>query len=63
MWSEYGEMPSPKIDSHDSFLHLYVECKESLRGFASSLLPTLVDAREVMQEKYSPKVSQLLKTL
>ena len=42
-------MPSPKIDSHDSFLHLYVECEESLRGFVRSLLPTLEDAREVMQ--------------
>ena len=42
-------MPSPKIDSHDSFLRLYVECEESLRGFVRSLLPTLEDAREVMQ--------------
>ena len=50
MWSVYGEMPGPKIDSHDSFLHLYVECEESLRGFVRSLLPTLEDAREVMQE-------------
>ena len=43
-------MPSPNIDSHDSFLHLYVECEESLRGFVRSLLPTLEDEREVMQE-------------
>ena len=50
MWSVYGEMPSPKINSHDSFLHLYVKCEESLRGFVRSLLPTLEDAREVMQE-------------
>jgi len=50
MWSVYGEMPGPKIDSHDSFLRLYVECEESLRGFVRSLLPTLEDAREVMQE-------------
>ncbi len=42
-------MPSPKSDSHDSFLRLYVECEESLRGYVRSLLPTLEDAREVMQ--------------
>ena len=42
-------MPNPEIDSHDSFLHQYVECEESLRGFVRSLLPTLEDAREVIQ--------------
>jgi len=42
-------MLGPEINSHDSFLHLYVECEESLRGFVRSLLPTLEDAREVMQ--------------
>lgn len=42
-------MPNFKSNSHDSFLRLYVECEESLRGFVRSLLPTLEDAREVMQ--------------
>lgn len=42
-------MPSSETDSHDSFLRLYVECEESLRGYVRSLLPTLEDAREVMQ--------------
>lgn len=37
-------------DKHDLFLHLYVENEESLRGFVRSLVPTLEDAREVMQE-------------
>ena len=49
MWSVYDEMPRPKDNSHDSFIRLYVECEESLRGFVRSLLPTLEDAREVMQ--------------
>lgn len=35
---------------HDQFLRLYVENEESLRGFVRSLVPTLDDAREVMQE-------------
>lgn len=42
-------MPNFKSNSHDSFLRLYVECEESLRGYVRSLLPTLEDAREVMQ--------------
>lgn len=42
-------MPTSQIDSHDSFLRLYVDCEESLRGFVRSLLPTIEDAREVMQ--------------
>lgn len=37
-------------DQHDQFLRLYVENEEALRGFVRSLVPTLEDAREVMQE-------------
>lgn len=37
-------------DNHDQFLRLFVENEESLRGFVRSLVPTLEDAREVMQE-------------
>ncbi|MGB0580111.1 MAG: sigma-70 family RNA polymerase sigma factor [Limisphaerales bacterium] len=40
-------------DHHDQFLRLYVEHEESLRGFVRSLVPTLEDAREVMQETAS----------
>ena len=36
-------------DRHDRFLQLYVETESSLRGFVRSLLPTLEDAKEVMQ--------------
>lgn len=36
--------------AHDRFLRLYVREEESLRGFVRSLVPTLDDAREVMQE-------------
>jgi RNA polymerase sigma-70 factor (ECF subfamily) len=35
---------------HDLFLRLYVEHEESLRGFVRSLVPTLEDSREVMQD-------------
>ncbi|MGB0153214.1 MAG: sigma-70 family RNA polymerase sigma factor [Verrucomicrobiales bacterium] len=35
---------------HDQFLRLYVDNEEALRGFVRSLVPTLDDAREVMQE-------------
>lgn len=37
-------------DNHDQFLRLFVENEEALRGFVRSLVPTLEDAREVMQE-------------
>jgi len=37
-------------DKHDQFLRLYVDNEEALRGFVRSLVPTLEDAREVMQE-------------
>jgi RNA polymerase sigma-70 factor (ECF subfamily) len=35
---------------HDLFLRLYVEHEESLRGFVRSLVPSLEDSREVMQD-------------
>jgi RNA polymerase sigma-70 factor (ECF subfamily) len=37
-------------ERQDDFLRLYVEHEEALRGFVRSLVPTLEDAREVMQE-------------
>ena len=37
-------------DKNDQFLRLFVENEEALRGFVRSLVPTLEDAREVMQE-------------
>jgi len=37
-------------ERQDLFLRLYVEHEEALRGFVRSLVPTLEDAREVMQE-------------
>ena len=37
-------------DTHDQFLRLYVENEEALRGFVRSLVPTMDQAREVMQE-------------
>jgi len=37
-------------DKHGRFLGLYVEHEQALRGFVRSLVPTLEDAREVMQE-------------
>ena len=46
-------MDSLDRDNHDQFLRLYVEHEESLRGFVRSLVPTLEDAREVMQETAS----------
>ena len=42
-------MHQPDHDHQDQFIRLYVECEESLRGYVRSLLPTLEDAREVMQ--------------
>ena len=44
------DMTSDDHDKHDHFLRLYVENEEALRGFVRSLVPTLEDAREVMQE-------------
>ena len=46
-------MDSLDRDSHDQFLRLFVENEEALRGFVRSLVPTLEDAREVMQETAS----------
>lgn len=43
-------MTPAELARHDQFLRLYVEHEEALRGFARSLVPTLEDAREVMQE-------------
>lgn len=43
-------MISSDRNRHDQFLRLYVEHEEALRGFVRSLVPTLEDAREVMQE-------------
>lgn len=43
-------MPDSDPSRHDSFLRLYVQNEEALRGFVRSLVPTLDDAREVMQE-------------
>ena len=37
-------------DHHDRFLRLFMANEEALRGFVRSLVPTLEDAREVMQE-------------
>ena len=42
-------MQKSERDKQDEFLRLYVEHEESLRGFARSLVMTLEDAREVMQ--------------
>ena len=43
-------MTSRETDKHERFLALYVEHEEALRGYVRSLVPTLEDAREVMQE-------------
>jgi len=43
-------MTAAENDRHDRFLRLYVEQEEALRGFVRSLVPTLEDAREVMQQ-------------
>ncbi len=43
-------MTPAELARHDQFLRLYVEHEEALRGFTRSLVPTLEDAREVMQE-------------
>lgn len=43
-------MTPSENEKQDRFLRLYVEHEEALRGFVRSLVPTLEDAREVMQE-------------
>ena len=43
-------MSPAENQKHERFLKLYVEHEEALRGFVRSLVPTLEDAREVMQE-------------
>ena len=42
--------PSFHFQHHADFLRLYVEHEPSLRGFVRSLVPTLEDANDVMQE-------------
>lgn len=42
-------MTPSEYDRHDEFMHLYLPCEEALRGFVRSLVPTMEDAREVMQ--------------
>lgn len=46
----FTSMQDPDGNKHDQFLRLYVENEESLRGFVRSLVMTLEDSREVMQE-------------
>lgn len=43
-------MTNSEKQRHDLFLRLYVEHEESLCGFVRSLVPTLEDSREVMQD-------------
>ncbi|HCN75901.1 MAG TPA: RNA polymerase subunit sigma-70 [Verrucomicrobiales bacterium] len=43
-------MPDPNFQQHANFLRLYVEHEPSIRGFVRSLVQTLVDADDVMQE-------------
>jgi len=43
-------MPESTSQANADFLPLYVEHEPSLRGFVRSLVPTLVDADDVMQE-------------
>lgn len=43
-------MSEPSFQHHADFLRLYVEHEPSLRGFVRSLVPTLEDANDVMQE-------------
>ena len=43
-------MTQTERERQDLFLRLYVEHEEGLRSFVRSLVPTLEDSREVMQE-------------
>lgn len=43
-------MPAPDHQQNADFLRHYVEHEPSLRGFVRSLVPTLTDADDVMQE-------------
>jgi RNA polymerase sigma-70 factor, ECF subfamily len=43
-------MPPSDPQQHQTFLPLYVEHEPSLRGFVRSLVPTLDDVQDVMQE-------------
>lgn len=42
-------MKQTDLDNHKQFFRLYVDNGESLRGFIRSLVPSLEDAKEVMQ--------------
>ena len=42
-------MTPSEYDRHDEFMHLNLPCEEAMRGFVRSLVPTMEDAREVMQ--------------
>lgn len=43
-------MPESDFQTHAPFLRLYVEHEPALRGYVRSLVPTLQDAQDVMQE-------------
>jgi len=43
-------MEGPDQKKNEQFLRYYVENEEALRGFVRSLVPTLEDSREVMQD-------------
>ncbi len=43
-------MPETDFQTHAPFLRLYVEHEPALRGYVRSLMPTLQDAQDVMQE-------------
>lgn len=43
-------MTPSEQERHDDFLRLFMPNEEALRGFVRSLVPTLEDAREVMQD-------------
>jgi len=46
-------MDKSDIDKHDQFLRLYVQNEEALFGFVRSLVISLDDTREIMQETAS----------
>lgn len=53
-------MESSDRQQHDRFLRLFVENEVALRGFVRSLVPTLEDAREVMQETAAVPVAKFV---
>jgi len=42
-------MTPDELDRHDRFMQLFLQHEESLRAFVRSLVPTLEDAREIVQ--------------